>query len=59
MTALVLRIGAVDDGRVREVPIGPDERVQAERLLDRMAVLESVRAGRRRVEIVPAGEVAR
>ncbi len=54
MTAGVLVLVSAD-GRPRVVPFGPGEQPDAERLLDRLAGLESVRSGRRRVEIVPAG----
>ncbi|MEV5211414.1 hypothetical protein AB0K35_28460 [Micromonospora sp. NPDC053740] len=41
------------------VPFGPDDVQDALRLRDRFAVEESVRSGRRRVEIVPADGGAR
>ncbi|WP_433460751.1 hypothetical protein [Micromonospora sp. CA-248212] len=41
------------------VPFGPGDAQAAERLRDRFAVEESVRSGRRRVEIVPAEDGAR
>lgn len=57
MSGLVLRITAVDGARPpREVPIGPGERGLAEALRNRVAGLPSVREGRRRVEIVAAGD---
>lgn len=55
MAAQVLRIVAVNGGRVLEVPIGPGDMAEAKRLFAVVAALPSVREGRRRVEIVPAG----
>ncbi len=40
------------------VPFGPDDAKAAVRLRDRFAGLESVRSGRRRVEMVPAEDGA-
>ncbi|MET8278199.1 hypothetical protein [Micromonospora sp. NPDC005174] len=48
----VLRIERASGPRL--VPFGPDDVQAAVRLRDRFAVEESVRSGRRRVEIVPA-----
>lgn len=58
--ALVVRIVAADGARPRVVPIGPGQLLEAEVWRDRIAAeLESVRVGRRRVEIVPAEQVSR
>ncbi|MFF0821169.1 hypothetical protein ACFYUR_12360 [Micromonospora haikouensis] len=55
MTALVLRIAPIaGGGQARVVPIGPGDLPEAERLCARVALLPSVREGRRVVEIVPA-----
>jgi hypothetical protein len=58
VTAAVLRLAPaapVASGRLVEVPFEPHERQEAERLRAVLAGLESVRSGRRTVEIVPAG----
>lgn len=55
MTGPVLRLTDADGSRVREIPVGPGDTAHAERLYAQLVVLPSVREGRRRVEIVPAG----
>ncbi|QKW15312.1 hypothetical protein [Verrucosispora sp. NA02020] len=56
MSGRVLRLAPTSPGgRVREVPIGPGQLRDAERLLVRLSRLESVRSGDRTAEIVCMG----
>ncbi|MEV2239445.1 hypothetical protein [Micromonospora sp. NPDC049891] len=56
MTTQLLRLTSATEGRPPlVVPFGQDEMPEVERLRDRLAELELVRAGVRRVEILPAG----